>query len=99
MSIPDEQPLPAMTDAMLDSDALAALFQDYRACASDMRIQFKTGPGLVIPQHGPTLDEAESLLLAGNVRGVQLHYRFKDQNWCDTLLTVPSGVRLVRISL
>lgn len=99
MSIPDEQPLPAMSDAILDSSALSALFQDYRVCATALRIQLKSGPGFVLPHSTPSLDEAESLLLAGNLRGVQLHYHFKDQNWCDTLMPVASGVRLVRISL
>lgn len=99
MSIPDDQPLPAMSDAILDSAAVAALFQDYRACATALRIQLKSGPGFVLPHSAPSLDEVESLLLARNLRGVQLHYRFRDQNWCDTLMPVASGVRLVRISL
>jgi hypothetical protein len=99
MSIPDDQPLLAMSDAILDGDALAALFRDYRACATALRIQLKSGPGFVLPHSAPSLDEAESLLITGNLRGVQLHYRFKDQNWCDTLMPVAAGVRLVRISL
>lgn len=88
-----------MSDAILDSDTIAALFQDYRACATAVRIQLKTGPGFVLPQNAPSLDEAESLLLSGNLRGVQLHYHFNDQDWCDTLMSVAAGVRLVRVSL
>ena len=68
MSLPDDQPLPAMSDAILDRDALAALFRDYRSCAAGLRIQLKTGPGFVLPQNAPSLDEAESLLLAGKLR-------------------------------
>jgi hypothetical protein len=97
MSTPDDLPLPPLSDALLDRDQLAALFQDYRACATGLQIQLKTGPGLVLPHSTPSLDDAQTMLLAGKLRGLQLRYRFGDQNWCDTLMLVPTGVRLVRI--
>ena len=97
MSSPHDPPLPAMSDAILGREELAALFQDYRVCAADLQIQLKTGPGFVLPHRAPSLDDAEAMLLAGNVRGLQLRYRFGEQNWCDTLMPLPSGARLVRI--
>jgi hypothetical protein len=86
-----------MSDAILGRDQLAALFDDYRACAADLQIQLKAGPGFALPHRAPSLDDAEAMLLAGNIRGLQLRYRFGEQNWCDTLMPLPSGARLVRI--
>jgi hypothetical protein len=86
-----------MSDAILGRDELAALFQDYRVCALDLQIQLKTGPGFVLPHRAPSLDDAEAMLLAGKIRGLQLRYRFGEQRWCDTLMPLPSGARLVRI--
>ncbi|HET6407737.1 MAG TPA: 4Fe-4S dicluster domain-containing protein [Chthoniobacteraceae bacterium] len=97
MPNPDDVPLPEMSDAVLGSQELAALFGDYRACTSAVRIQLKSGPGLVAPHASPTLDEAIELLLTRRVRGVQLRYEFSGSQWCDTLMPVDSGVRLVRV--
>jgi hypothetical protein len=87
-----------MTDAVLDPAEVAALFRDYRALAGSMQIQLRNAPGLVLPHPSPTLDDAESLLLSGSIRGMQLRYQFNGRNWCDTLMPIPLGVRLVRIS-
>jgi len=37
------------------------------------------------------------LLCERRVRGLQLRYRFEEREWCDTLLALDSGVRLIRI--
>src|SRR6187455_2431144 len=97
MPDPNDLPLPDMTDAVLSSDQLAALFRDYRACTGGVQILIKSGPGLVAPHASPTLDEAEGLLLSGRARGLQLRYEFNSCQWCDTLMRVATGVRLVRI--
>jgi hypothetical protein len=86
-----------MSDAVLGRVELAALFRDYRVCAAGLQIQLKTGPGFVLPHGAPSLDDAEAMLLAGHIRGLQLRYRFGEQHWCDTLMPLPSGARLVRI--
>jgi hypothetical protein len=86
-----------MSNAILGHDELAALFQDYRVCAAGLQIQLKTGPGFVLPHGAPSLDDAEAMLRAGNIRGLQVRYRFGEQSWCDTLMPLPSGARLVRI--
>jgi hypothetical protein len=97
MSSQNDLPLPEMTDAILGPDEVAALFRDYRACTDAIQIQVKSGPGLVPPHAPPTLDEAQELLLSARARGLQLRYSFSGCQWCDTLMPVSSGVRLVRI--
>jgi len=97
MSNPDDLPLPDMTDAVLGAEELAALFRDYRACTSVVQIQVKSGRGLVAPHASPTLNDAEELLRSRQARGVQLRYEFGGCEWCDTLMPLESGVRLVRV--
>jgi hypothetical protein len=97
MPDPNDLPLPEMSDALLGPEELALLFRDYRACAGGIEIQLKSGPGLVSGHPRPSLEEAEEMLRARRVRGLQLRYRFEEREWCDTLLQLESGVRLIRI--
>ena len=89
--------LPEMQDSVLGDAELSALFRDYRSCAAISEILVKTGPGYVQQGSNPTLDQVEQLLAARSVRGVQVRYQFKMTSWCDTLMPMPNGVRLVRI--
>lgn len=97
MSDPNDQPLPEMNDAVLGEEELVALFRDYNACASGVEIQIKSGPGLVGNHPRPSLEEARQLLLERRVRGLQLRYAFDGGQWCDTLMSTNSGIRLIRI--
>ena len=42
---------------------------------------------------------ARDRLKAGDVRGVQLRYRYAGREWTDTVLRVPGGYRLVRMEV
>jgi hypothetical protein len=98
MADPNDAPLPPMSDAVLDAQQLAALFGDYHACLDAVEILVKRGPGYASDGPQPSLSEAQQLLAAGAVRGLQVRYRYQGAQWCDTLLPVEGGVRLVRIA-
>lgn len=89
--------LPPMSDAILDDEAVAALFRDVREVAELDEIIIKAGPGYVDDQQGVTLDQAHALLNDKAVTGVQLRYRHGGSQWWDTLLPMADGVRLVRV--
>jgi hypothetical protein len=95
----DDSPpnLPPLQQSLLDEETLAALFVDLRQCASIIEVIIKQGPRDMALEARPSLDEAETLLRQGKVRGVQVRYRFEQAEWCDTLIATPSGVRLTRI--
>jgi len=94
----EDAPLPELNDQVLATSELAALFRDYRECPlEEVEIVLKRGSGHVAPHVPPTLLEAEQMLLDREVRGVQIRYRYQGNQWCDTLLPVQAGVRLVRI--
>jgi hypothetical protein len=57
----------------------------------------KTKPGYVQPDSRLTLAEAEQLIMTRAVRALQIRYQFGAEAWCDTLIPIPDGVRLVRI--
>lgn len=94
----DDQPLPPMSNDVLDHEQVAALFRDYRQCAQTVQIVIKPGPGFVPQGPSPTLDEVEPLLYEGRIRGLQIRYRFNESQWLDTLMIQPTGVRLIRIA-
>jgi len=97
LSNPTGDEFPELNDAMLSDEELLALFRDYRDSAQIGEILLKSGPGLVAPSERPTLEQAEELLRNRGVRGIQIRYRFAESSWCDTLMSLPHGVRLIRI--
>ncbi|HIE96532.1 MAG TPA: hypothetical protein EYG03_01935 [Planctomycetes bacterium] len=92
----DGPPMPPMCEAVLSDDDLARLFEDLAACTSILSVQEK-GSVEAYAQTGPAgLSSAQSRLLSGTVRGLQIRYAYQDHDWTDTLIRLPNGTRLVR---
>lgn len=91
----DDAPAPDLYEGELDDDAIDALFTDLAGCAEIQHIRTR-GPSA---GDGPpeSLEVVRRQLAAGEVTSVQIAYRFRDEAWCDTLMTGPAGVRLVRV--
>jgi hypothetical protein len=95
-------PLPPIHQAVLDSTMLDQLFFDIEHAAEFLGATIKgarnafaaASPGTALT----SVADARAALLSGANAGVQLRYRFAEQEWWDTLLCTPAGVRLVRIS-
>ena len=97
--MPDNAPPPLaqLTTADLDPTTLAALFADLRAYTEVVEVQVKGGATAYAGNAG--LDQAESQLLAGVVRAIQVRYRWQGQAWMDTLMRLGDGrLRIVRCS-
>jgi hypothetical protein len=90
--------LPALQQTVLDAPTLEALFRDLAQCTQILAVIPKGGPQAYAADRGIDLETARAGLASGVFRGVQVRYRYENQEWCDTLLATPGGVRLVRIS-
>lgn len=88
--------IPPMNDAVLTHEQVAALFRDLEALVTILEITVKGRRGTMdsAPQ---SLAKARQLLMSREAFGVQVRYRHEDQDWCDTLIPVDGGIRLVRI--
>lgn len=93
----EDQTLPPMSEIVLDDEQLAALFDDLQRLVRIDRIVIKTGRGRADAAGPQCLDEAHAMLAQRTVRGVQIRYRYDGAAWCDTLMPVAQGIRLVRI--
>lgn len=91
--------LPTLQQTVLDAPTLEALFRDLAQCTQILAVVPKGAPQAYAAGHGIDLEAARAGLASGAFRGVQVRYRYEGQEWCDTLLATPGGVRLVRISL
>lgn len=91
--------LPALQQTVLDAPTLEALFRDLAQCTQILAVIPKGGPQAYAADRGIDLEAARTGLASGQFRGVQVRYRYEKQDWCDTLLATPGGVRLVRICL
>lgn len=90
--------MPELLEAVVDASLVARYFEDLARCAE---------VGEVIPKRAAreracverpwTLEEAKTAILAGEVRGVQIRYRYAGEEWWDTLIAQENGVRMVRV--
>jgi hypothetical protein len=97
-------PDPAITtpihEALLDEATVSQLFFDIDAAGELIDIAFKSpGARRAAPAPGAaSLADAQRALTCGEVAAVQLRYRFRGEEWWDTLVRTGAGVRLIRIS-
>ena len=94
----NDLPLPELYQGNLDVTQVRQLFSDLREFAEIDGLSLKGGPSAMTNGENTTsLAEAEALLSAHQVMGVQIRYRYQDKAWFDTLLRRDDGVRVVRI--
>lgn len=91
--------LPPLWQATFDDRLLDQLFADLATAADVLSVQAKTDPRKYATADPLTLGAARERLTAGDVRGVQVHYRYDGREWTDTVLRVPGGYRLVRMAV
>jgi hypothetical protein len=89
-------PLPQLQRAAVDDSLLDALVTDLSALTEILCVIPKAEPGRVAVTSIP-LEEGVNLLRAGSLRGLQVRYRYEGDEWWDTLLQTPNGIRLTRI--
>jgi hypothetical protein len=90
--------LPDLNQSMLDSATFEALCRDLRACTEITEVIPKYGAEAYVPEDAQlTLERGWELLQAGQLRGLQVRYRYDGADWWDTLMKTSGGIRLVRI--
>ncbi len=92
--------LPPMQQVVLDAETLASLVRDLNECAQIDDVLLKSdSPTMIEPadRQRVQLDDAILRLQRGEVRGVQVRYRYDGHAWSDTLMHGTDGVRLTRI--
>ncbi len=90
-------PLPELHASVLDEPTLARLFEDLAHHAEVLAVTLKAAAGAYAGAGAVTLDAAREALSRRAVRGAQIHYRWSGETWCDTLLVVEGGWRIVRM--
>lgn len=83
-------------EGMLDATALAALLTDLDTQAEVLDVFVKAGPRSATSAVHTPLRSAFAALESGETSAIQVRYRFAGEEWRDTLLRTPAGVRLVR---
>lgn len=94
------EPLADLQDAVVSWETVDQLLGDLQALATIHEVQVKGG-ALAHARGAPRdLAAARAALHAGEALGIQIRYRYQQQEWCDTLLRTATGaVRLVRTAI
>jgi len=89
----DEMPAD-LNEAILDAETLEQLFIDLGACAKVFTVMARGAGG----SQQTDLADGHAQLLAGRATALQIRYLHAGEEWWDTLMATPEGVRLVRIN-
>ena len=92
----DAKPLPELHQSVFDKATLEAYIADLNACTEILVVMPKAGPGYVAPK-SIKLEEGAKLLLAGQLRGLQIRYRYQNEEWWDTLINRDGPIHVTRI--
>jgi hypothetical protein len=92
----DGPPVPILVENVVDADLLRQLFADLTQHAQMLSIQEKADPTAYTQSAPLTLEDALSRLLGPAPTRIQLRYRFDQTEWIDTILTTPTGYRVLR---
>lgn len=90
--------LPELNDVILDDATLLQLFADIRGLTQVLGVAARGhGRNRRADDENLNFDVAQALFLERAVNGLQIRYLHGGQEWWDTLMHTPDGVRLVRI--
>jgi hypothetical protein len=92
-----EPPLPDLHEAVIPWETVDALLLDVTAVAELFEVRVKRGPRSHAGPAAAELDAARAMLASGEAVAMQLRYRHEGAVWCDTLMRVAEGVRIVRM--
>ena len=93
----DSIELPPLCDAVVDAVTLARLQDDLQHRTQVLSVQVKHEATRMVGEETWHLPAAFVALREGEVRGVQVSYRYDNHEWTDTLLRTSEGYRLVRV--
>ena len=88
--------LPQLTQAELDPETFHSLFADLAACTEILAVIPKVGTGYIVPKN-VSLAEGQHLLISEQIQGLQIRYKYQDEEWWDTLISHGTCIRLTRI--
>lgn len=97
MTEPTPEDRPEVLHAQLQPEQVVALFADLQQSAQIRSVMVRQASDSSRPvDTAMTLQQAHQLLDDGLTKAVQIQYEFEGAIWCDTLMVVPDGIRLVR---
>ena len=101
MTIPDDD-LPELHESVLDPDTVHQLVHDISSLTEILEIIPKGASDKYVAdpttqKNGMDIELGRDLLLAGQIRGLQIRYRHNSAQWWDTLIALPEGFKIVRI--
>lgn len=92
-----EAPLPTLWNAVVDQETLDELISDLQQHAVILGVQEKHSPTEHINEE--LLDSIQTIerFRQGVSRAIQIHYRFEEKNWCDTIIRHGQQYKIVRM--
>lgn len=88
---------PDVGQSFIDRDTLDQYLADLEACTDVVDVSVKGARMDHARDESYSLTDAASMLLAGDVLGIQVRYVWRNERWWDTLIRRDQGIQLTRI--
>lgn len=89
---------PELIEGEMDQAMLSQLVADITGCTELLEVIPKySAQGYAPEQSDLDLTDAVDQLVKGELRGLQIRYNYQGNQWWDTLMRTPKGVKLVRV--
>lgn len=92
-------PLPELSDALVPPETVNALFEDLARLTEVQHVIARPRAQRMVDTGDVPLALAHARLMAGELSGVQVLYRWDGHTWRDAILAGPGGFRIVRIQV
>ncbi|HEX4339041.1 MAG TPA: hypothetical protein VH062_24205 [Polyangiaceae bacterium] len=89
--------VPELSVLVLDRSATERVFSELAFETTVLGVLIRDGSTERAREPEPSLGTARAVLLAGEAKGVQIHYSHRGEEWWATLMTAQSVVRFVRV--
>lgn len=92
-----DAPLPDLWNSLVDQDTLDELIRDLLQHAVILGVQEKHSPTEHINEQPVDSIQTIERFREGKSRAIQIHYRFEEKNWCDTIIRQGMQFKIVRM--
>jgi hypothetical protein len=92
-------PEPDVLEAHWDHEQVVTFFQDLGLAAQVEHVQVRSMADGKPTDRAVSLHEAQQLFVSQQAKAIQIRYRFELEPWCDTLMVLPDGVKIIRTKI
>lgn len=91
--------LPELWNSVMDESTFHQMLDDLRSYATILAVQEKQAAQTNTDGESHSFAAAINRFRAGQSHAVQIQYQYDGKEWCDTIMRLPAGYKVVRMEM